>query len=62
MTNVKKTEKKESFVRKNAKIYVVEMLKNIPLNLETIMVTYCHNLQEVPRLLRLEKSENGQKI
>ena len=35
MTNVKKTEN-ASFVRKNAKIYVVEMLKNIPLNLETI--------------------------
>ena len=49
--------KKASCVKKNAKVCGVEVLKNILLQLETT-VAYCHTLEEVPRLLRLEKPNN----
>ena len=52
-------------MEKNAKVCDVKILKNIPLNLETIE-TYCQTLEEVPRLLRLIKpkkhAKNFQKI
>ena len=41
------------------KIRGVEILKNIPFYLENHTVTYCHTLEEVPRLLRLEKPDNN---
>ena len=49
--------------KKNFKKYVktrgVETLENIPIHLETI-VTYCQTLEEVSRLLMLEKPKNRQ--
>ena len=51
-------EKILSFVKKNAKIRGVEILKNNPFYLENYTVTYCHTLEEVPRLLKLEKPDN----
>ena len=52
-------EKILSFVKKNAKIRGVEILKNNPFYLENYTVTYIHTLEEVPGLLRLEKPDNN---
>ena len=49
-------------IEKKSKIRAVENLEEHSITIRNYTVTYCQTIEEVPRLLRLDKPKNRQKF